>query len=285
MSEKIMKNVTKQQPIYLVDSSDLHLHISQGNSKVGKGIWTFSTLPGNADHLLVLKDGRLLTDIAGTCSKHCEGCFNGGCYAVNSARLHHNAVIQAWGQNTLMLRSGAVWKAIDEFIDQKNKKYKETGKLDDRRVKIWRINVSGELESCADVKNWNERAKLHPEVIFSVYTKNYEAIDQFLDNNAENVNKIAPNFIINISQWHHCADAFLAKYPKNTFNIFEYDDSNRKSNQLPQGDIDRLLDMHHCPAVTKEGKHAKTKNGDPITCDMCQRCYRKTGEQTAVYAH
>lgn len=283
MAKNAMNNlVANKTPMYLVDSTDLHLHVSKGNSKVGKGIWTFSTLPGNQDHLLVLQDGRLLTNIAGTCSKHCEGCFNGGCYAVNSARLHHNVVIQAWGQNTLMLRSGAVWQAIDEFIDQKNKKYKKTGKLADAQVRIWRINVSGELESCADVENWNKRAELHPEVIFSVYTKNYEAIDEFLEGNAD---KISPNFIINISQWHHCADAFLAKYPKGTFNVFEYDDSNRKNNQLPQGDIDRLMSMVHCPAVTAKGKHAKNSKGEAITCDSCRRCYRHTGQETGVYAH
>lgn len=274
---------TNAQPVYVIDANNLHLHISKGNSKVGKGIWTFSTLPGNAEHMLKLSDGRVLTNIPGTCSKYCEGCAkDGACYAWRDAKLHHNAVIQAWGQNTLMLRNGTVWKAIDEFINKKNARYKKTGLEKDLTVRVWRINVSGELETCSDVENWNERAKLHPEVTFSVYTKNYDAIDEFLAGNAD---KRSPNFIINISQWHHCADAFLAKYPEGTFNVFEYDDSNRKDNELPAEDIERLKACSHCPAVTISGHHAKNAAGDPITCDMCRRCYRHTGAHTAVYAH
>lgn len=277
---------TYRAPLYKVTEETATLHVSQGNSKVGKEIYTFSTLPGNLEHMLVIKgkDGAedtLLSDVPGTCSKYCDACFNGGCYAVNSARLHHNAVIQAWAENTLLLRSGRVWAMIDDFITKKNAK--------ETKVKIWRINVSGELESVNDIRHWDELAMKHPEVRFSVYTKNYDAVDEYMTE-LTRAGKVetAPNFIINISQWHHCADAFLAKYPKNSFNVFTYDDSNRKSGagaDLSDADRAALGKLVHCPAVTKSGKHAKKPDGTEITCSECQRCYRKTGAETAVYAH
>ena len=272
-------------PLYKVTEETATLHISQGNSKVGKEIYTFSTLPGNMEHMLVIKgkagdSDQLLTDIHGTCSKYCDTCFNGGCYAVNSARLHHNAVIQAWAENTLLLRSGRIWAMIDEFISKKNLPEKEP------KVKIWRINVSGELESVNDIRHWDELAAKHPEVRFSVYTKNYDAVEKYMQElEKAGRHDTQPNFIINISQWHHCADAFLTKYPKNSFNVFTYDDSNRKSCGLDAGEIETLSKLVHCPAVTKSGKHAKKPDGSEITCSECQRCYKKTGAETAVYAH
>lgn len=95
---------------------------------------------------------------------------------------------------------------------------------------------------------------------------------------------ISPNLCINISQWHHVADEILSKYP-GKFNIFEYDDSNIKNNTLSPEDIARLASLTKCPAVDAKGHHTKTVSGDPITCDHCLRCYRKTGKTTAVYSH
>ena len=94
-----------QKPKYIINHKNAKLHVSKGNSKIGKGVYNFSTLPGNEKNLLKLKTGTLLTDIPGTCSKHCSTCFSDGCYAVKSACLHSNVVIKAWAENTLLLRS------------------------------------------------------------------------------------------------------------------------------------------------------------------------------------
>ena len=110
------------QPLYAIREDQATLHISKGNSKIGKGIWSFSTLPGDAEHLLTTSNHGLLTDIPGTCSKHCDGCFGHGCYAVRDAKLHHNATIPAWGENTLLLRSGRLWDEVDLFLKLKNGK-------------------------------------------------------------------------------------------------------------------------------------------------------------------
>lgn len=98
--------------LYKIDATKAMLHLSKGNSKLGKGIWGFSTLPGNKDHLLFIRDKEskeaiLLTDIPGTCSKYCENCAkDGACYAWRDAKLHHNVTIKAWTENTILLRQG-----------------------------------------------------------------------------------------------------------------------------------------------------------------------------------
>ena len=263
-------------------SAEPTLHVSQGNDKIGKMIWSFSTLPGNEDHLLYIEDKEnpgekiLLTDVPGTCSKHCETCFGSGCYAVNSAKLHHNAVINAWTDNTLLLRSGKVFDMLDKFISEKNKDAAHP------KITIFRINVSGEIGDCNELINWNNLAEKHPEVRFGVYTKNYEALDELC--RTSGADAIAANLVINVSEWHGVAADFLAKYP-GVFNVFEYDDSKRKNNELSKEEISRLESEVHCPAVNSKGHHALKPDGTPITCSMCQRCYRKTGETTAVYAH
>lgn len=246
------------------------LHITKGNNKIGKGIYTFSTLPGNKNHMLSL-NGERLTNVVGTCGKHCENCHS-VCYAFRSAKLHHNVCVKAWGENTLLLYAGKLKDEVDKFITAKNK-HKVC-------VKTFRIHVSGEIRNEKDIELWNELAKLHPETTFSTYTKNYDAVDKFMQKYGDT----EPNFVINISQWHGVADKFLKKYP-GKFNVFTYNDSNIKNNGLSEKEIERLNALPKCPAVTKEGKHAKDKNGNPILCDHCMRCYRKTGKETAVWAH
>ena len=48
--------------LYTIKLEEAKLHISKGNSKIGKGIWSFSTLPGNSEHLIYINGKILLTD-------------------------------------------------------------------------------------------------------------------------------------------------------------------------------------------------------------------------------
>ena len=44
-----------------------------GNSKLGKGVWTFSTLPSNnIFHIVIM---RMSFDVKGTCPCNCKGCY------------------------------------------------------------------------------------------------------------------------------------------------------------------------------------------------------------------
>ncbi|MBQ0142022.1 MAG: hypothetical protein KBT06_04360 [Prevotellaceae bacterium] len=267
--------------LYSIDAENAQLHISKGNSKIGKGIWAISFLPGNKDHMVYIGKNVLLTDIPGTCSKYCDGCAkDGACYAWRDLKLHHNVTVKAWAENTILLRSGQLFEKLDEFITQKNKDYYVSKGVKDRKIITFRINVSGEVESLAQFEAWNNLALHHPEVNFGIYTKNFDDLDKFMKKNG----KIADNFIINISEWHGVAKEFLTKYP-NQFNVFEYDDTNRKDCDLDNVEKERLSKTVHCPAVTKTGHHAKTKDGRDVTCDMCRRCYTKGHTYTAVYSH
>ena len=266
-----------KNPVYIYQTVDLkpELHLVKGNSKIGSTIWSFSTLPGDEDHLLQLKDGRYLIDTHGTCAEQCKHCFDKGCYAVNAALWCYNTVIPAWTENTLLKRRGELFTALRSWFAAKNKPGKPP------KVTVFRINVSGEIESADELREWNRLAAEHPETKFGLYTKNYAALEGFLNDPGT---PRAANFAINVSQWHGCADEFLAAHPQ-ACNVFEYDDSLRGGCTLSEDDRVRLSRLSHCPAVLASGKHAKTAAGDPITCDTCLRCYRNTGRTTAVYAH
>lgn len=270
-------------PKYEIDEALAKLRISQGNSKIGKQIFSFSTLPGNESHLLYAK-GELLTDIPGTCGKHCDACFNSGCYACNSAKVHHNACIPAWADNTLLLRNGALWGELEAKLQELNKKYIASEGKAPAKCQYFRINVSGECSSVNDFEQWNLLAEHHLETVFGVYTKNYEDLGTFLERHPGGYSK---NFIINVSQWHGCADEFLKRFPEAQLNVFEYDDSNLKKNTLSEEDKERLSKLPHCPAVTKDGKHAKNPDGSDKTCSQCKLCYkdRDKARIIAVYAH
>ena len=275
------------EPKYKIDPTKARLHLSKGNSKIGDGIWSFSTLPGNAEHLLAASTAGLLTDIPGTCSKHCETCFNSGCYAVSSALRYHTSVIPAWADNTILLRNGKLWEQLEIFITLKNSKAEkylkeahEQGIDPDRAlararelavIKVFRVNVSGEIENVQELRQWNLLALAHPYIQLGVYSKNFEALAEFLDGG----NDFADNFVVNISQWNHCADEFLQKYAWANLNSFVYDDHTDPE----------VAKLAHCPAVDAKGHHAKRPDGTPIQCSQCLRCYRKTGQMTAVHAH
>lgn len=267
-------------PKYAIDLNQAKLHLSGGNRKVGK-IMNFSTLPGNSEHLIYAK-GELLTSIPGTCSHNCDNCFNSGCYAKKSVQVHHNCVTHAWGDNTLLLREhpDEMFEAINKAIAAKNAKFRETGDEKDLKVAYFRINVSGEIENLDQLIRWDRLARQNPEVKFGLYTKNLEVLGEFLDRFGDS----APNFTINVSEWHGYAAKFIEKY-KGKVNVFEYDDSKRSNSIVSLVQKVRLAKLAHCPAVNADGSHGVDKDGKRIKCEGCGNCYRKTGRTTAVYAH
>jgi len=267
----------------IVNVPKLHVAMN-GNTKIGTEIASFSTLPGDADHLVTLKDGTVVNQIPGTCSSNCKYCFE-NCYAANALKRYSLTCLQSWGDNTLLLRSGRLFEELDKFINRKNVLYLKTKDPEMVRIKIFRINVSGEITSGEELAGWNDLAKKHPETRFSVYTKNYDALEEFMTTHEDT----ADNFVVNVSQWHGSADAFLAAHP-GKFNVFEYIDLNRDDCTADEELRKHMQEISEkpsnmCPAVTVTGKHAKKADGTPITCDACQKCYRKTGRTTGVWAH
>jgi len=271
-----------QNPIYTFSADSARIHLSLGNEKIGKMI-NWSTLPGNSSTRLEAK-GRRITDVEGTCSHNCTGCFK-SCYARRSIIQHHNSITQSWAHNTLMIRFKLeeCFKQIDMQIRNINKRFYQTKNPADLSYKFFRINTSGELQSLEELEHWNQLALSHPEMKFGIYSKNSPVLLAFFRKHKQS----APNLCINISEWHGCMRHVIdeLKSMGSVVNVFEYDDSNRNKNDLSEEEKMRLQSMFHCKAVTKEGHHYLKPDGTPLHCTECQRCYIKKNNTTAVYSH
>ena len=227
-----------------------HIHMVQGNEKLGKSVWNISLLPGEKP--LTLKCGVRLTNIAGTCEgcgRECEKC----CYAINSAKCHHNVVIEAWGENTMLAREdmGTFFAELQIAIDR-------------NEIKVMRIHVGGEFFSLEYMTEWIRFILRNPDVVFYFYTKRYEWLEKVEDMFGGDLEKAVPNLHPLVSEWHN-------NYPNpRGFAEFHYDD----------GTDPELEKMFHCPAVSKDGHETG------VTCSMCKRCRKaKKGDKIAVYAH
>ena len=262
-------------------NENTQVSLSIGNDKIGKMI-NFSTLPGNSDNMLEAK-GQLLTDIPGTCCGNCAACFK-NCYAVGSARLHHNAIIPSWGKNTLLLRQDPVklFAQIDQQIIKLNKKFYE-GKASEPEYKFYRHNVSGEIQNIQELELLNKLALKHPAIKFGFYSKNTPVIVEFFKKHGQT----ADNLTLNLSEWHGVLSETRKELDKlgAKYNVFEYDDSNRAWCTLDDSAKERLSHEIHCPGINKQGHHVKDQNGNALTCDKCQLCYKKLGKTIAVYDH
>lgn len=284
---KIMKKEEKiaESPIYEFSVDQAKVSLSLGNAKIGRMI-NWSTLPGNESNKLIAK-GRIITDIKGTCSENCKSCFK-TCYARRSILQHHNSVTRAWAENTLMIRhnTAACFAEIDRKIMEANKKFYETKNPSDLKFELFRINVSGEIQTLEELESWNQLASKHPEIKFGIYSKNAPILLAFFKKHGQT----AENFCVNISEWHGCMAPVIDELHTlgAKFNVFEYNDTNMASSKASPAEKERFARMASCPAVgpTKENKHPiNPKTGETWHCADCQACYRKTGTHRFVYSH
>lgn len=227
------------------------VHLTLGNRKIGKVI-NFSTLPGNATSYATAK-GNKITNVIGTCGQNCGCCFN-ECYAKRSLVQHHNAVAKAWGENTLLIRYRLqeTMEQIQAFIDKHPSR------------KLFRWNVSGELENVYQLEAMNELAIANPQLKFGIYTKNFQVVRSFV----ERGNKLADNFALNLSQWHDNLNGW--EDIANLFNRFIYDDNTDPS----------LKAIRKCKAVNEDGTRDKS-----VKCEECGYCYENNREPTRCPAH
>ena len=240
-----MTNKEILYPVY--DCGELHISISQGNRKMGN-IPAFNLLPANEP--LTLSNGKILTNIKGTCGKHCAQCKN-DCYAVRYIKMHHNSCVVPYAGNTIIMRNepDKLRKEIKEYCDK-------------NIVKYFRFHTSGELESLEQFRNYCNICDNNPDVVFYIYTKAFEILEKYLEKYEEFPN----NLVVNLSDWNgevmQVSNKLLGRC-----NVFTYDDS--------KGMMDNLI---HCPAVDIDGHETG------ITCAMCRRCMKRR-HITAVYAH
>ena len=160
--------------------------LKNGNAKVGKGVYTFSTLPTNKTY------HTSYGDVKGTCNCHCDGCYaTKGCYNFKST-------IDCLALNTILIRNYLNW--IESAI------LAQLEIIGDCDV---RISASGDMESANIVEMWKRIAKANPNCRFWTYTKYAEFENAFDDiDNANIVKSLIPNIGYNFG---HC-DYIISTY-------------------------------------------------------------------------
>ena len=145
-----------------------------GNAKLGKGVYTFSTLPTN-EEIAYFEDGEKKT-CKGTCPCKCNGCYAcHGCYTFNSTKL-------SLARKTVLCRL---------FLDFVKRAIMAQIKAD--RITICRIHAAGDFFSIEYINAWKEICKENPACLFWSYTKN-EIAEKAFDNipNCNIVKSIIP---------------------------------------------------------------------------------------------
>lgn len=147
----------------------LKLHISSGNRKIGR-VFNFSTAP-------IITCGN------------CKAC-KGYCYDVKAC-LQYPGTRKARAENTAMMLKDmrATFEQIDAFLSRKHKR------------QYFRWHVAGEILSKAYLSLMVWIAKRHPTWRFWTYTKMYELVNTYCDENGGR-DAIPENLTIMFSIWH-----------------------------------------------------------------------------------
>lgn len=231
--------------VYL--TAETHLHVQDGNRKVGKGIYTVNLLPGSKP--LTLKNGTVLTNITGSCVGCCENCCEKNCYAIRYVKYHHNTCVNSYAENTVLARHDikTFFNELQLFIDRS-------------MVACIRYHASGEIPNYNYLVHMAKIAEENPTITFYTYTKRYSWLEKYVKENGDLPN----NLVILVSIWKNNYNNPL------NFPEFIYDDLSDPS----------LKDIIHCPAVDSKGHETG------IQCAKCKMCLRaKKGDKIAVYAH
>lgn len=224
-----------------------------GNIKLGN-MGSFSKLYGNDTF------STPYGDVSGTCGNHCEGCKE-HCYVRKSYR--YGSVIKNHAKNTLAFRNDMI-RAFTELNLQLTRKRKP--------YDVIRINQSGEIESTAELCNWVDLAKRHPETHFYIYTKNYFAVFEMIS--LLTPDYIPDNFTILISIWHEIGiNEYKLLSGYSFIKAFVYLDGFDYSKY-------DIIPNTGCFAYDKYGK----LNHD-ITCDNCRKCFNRIHKVIGCAAH
>ena len=167
-----------------------------GNDKLGRGVYTYSTLATNKQYSVDLDtvNGPVHFDMTGTCPCHCTGCY------ATKGRYTFQNVIQANARKTWLSRFDLdfMTRAIIAQI-----------KAD--HIKICRIHASGDFDSSAYIMAWRQIVKESSDTIFWTYTKNIQAENAFDDlSNINVVRSIIPGIGFNFGHCDYIIRAYNA---------------------------------------------------------------------------
>lgn len=141
-----------------------------GNSKLGKGVFTWSTLPGLSEYTV---NGIA---VKGTCCCDCAGCYaQTGFYKMPSVE-RANAI------KTALARLYTEWM-----------KHAIVAQIKAENIRLVRIHAAGDFFSAEYISAWREIVKACPNTVFWTYTKNRDAENAFDDlSNINIVKSIIP---------------------------------------------------------------------------------------------
>lgn len=163
-----------------------------GNSKLGKGVFTFSMLPGT--HIYTVEINGKSYDVKGTCPCDCIGCYaQTGFYRMSSV-IRSNAI------KTILARDyiDFVIRAIIAQIEAEN-------------IKLVRIHASGDFFSVEYIEAWKEIVKACGFTVFWTYTKNASAESAFDDfTNINIVKSIVNGFGFNFGKCAYILKVYRA---------------------------------------------------------------------------
>ena len=136
--------------------------LCDGNTKLGKGVWTFSTLAGTGIyHVLV---NGMSFDVKGTCACDCVGCY------AKSGRYNMSTCINANGLKTILSR---------EYIDFLRRAI--IAQIHADKITLCRIHASGDFVSDEYIAMWRDIVNACPDCHFWTYTKVVKAENAFDD--------------------------------------------------------------------------------------------------------
>ena len=188
-----IKYDTKTNKIYHNVLGWIRPLLINGNDKLGRGVYTYSTLPTNKMYIVSFGP---FTDkhIKGTCPCHCTGCY------ATKGRYTFQNVIQANARKTWLSRFDLDFM-VRAIIAQINADH----------ITICRIHASGDFDSTAYIDAWKRILKDCPETIFWTYTKNIQAENAFNDlDNINVVRSLIPGIGFNFGHCDYIIKAYNA---------------------------------------------------------------------------
>lgn len=143
-----------------------------GNEKIGKGVYHFSTLAGTKEYHLNInvkagkidRDNPFYIDVPGTCVCDCEKC-----YAMSGNYLYETTLAY------LAIRTFVARYDLDFF------KAAVMAQIEIENIQLVRIHASGEFFSAEYIQAWKDIASAYPGTVFWSYTKNSLAENSFDD--------------------------------------------------------------------------------------------------------
>ena len=158
--------ITKNQHI-VTPYGNIRPLLVDGNAKIGKGVYHFSTLPGTQMFDVVIK-GMSYT-VKGTCKCDCIGCY------AKTGNYRYQSVKNSLGIKTMLIREHI------EFV-----KNAIIAQIEADKIQTVRIHASGDFDSEEYVKMWIDIIEMFPAVTFWTYTKVKSAENAF--NRFDNAN-------------------------------------------------------------------------------------------------